>query len=94
MASFHVDWKDADRFIPVIVYSDGSIDRHAPCDGYWEAFDVAERSRWRYIEAFRPEHKPRAYVEPTTAALCLSHTRADATSAPLYRYAIANDPEE
>ena len=86
--SFHVDWNSADRFIPAVVYHDGSIERAAPCEGFWPARDTAKRLRRSYIEAFRPEHEPRAYVEPTTYALCLTHTRADALTTPLYRNAI------
>ena len=86
--SFHVDWNSADKYIPTIVYQDGSIERLAPCSGYWEARDAAKRSRRRYVESFRPDHMPRAYVEPTTHELCMAHTRSDALRTPLYRNAI------
>ena len=87
-AGMHADWYKADYYIPVVVYHDGSIDRLAPRPGFWQARDAAVHSARHYVEAFRPEHNPVCYVEPTTLAQCLAHTRHDAHTTPLYRYAI------
>ena len=88
MSTFHTDWGTADYFIPVVVYHDHSVERGMPSASFWAARDVAVRSANAYVRAFHPEHEPVAYVEPTTLALCHTHTRHEAVTAVLYGQAI------
>jgi len=88
VSAFHTGWDTADYFIPVVVYHDKSVDRGSPAASFWAARDAAVRSAESYIRAFHPEHRPTAWVEPTTLALCHAHTRHEAVTAVLYGKAI------
>lgn len=94
MADFHTDWAEADRFIPVVVYGDGSLRRLTSGSSFVAALAVAQTEADEYRRTFHPETPPRPYVEPSTAALVTAHTRSDATTAPLCRHAIAVHPAQ